>query len=54
MYRLDHGCYVVAEGFNYLETLGLVVCLVILINGIVNTHFDADSFFFSIRNLGRL
>ena len=38
---------------NYLETLGLIVCLVILMNGIVDTHFDADVLFAGIGVLGQ-
>ena len=53
MERLDHGHAILAEVFNYLETVGLVVRLGILINGIVNMNFDADGFFIFIGILGR-
>ena len=39
---------VVSKGFNYLETRGLIVRLVVLRNDIFDTHFDADGLFFGI------
>ena len=41
------------EGFNYLENLGLVVCLVILRSSIADMHFDADGLFVDIGILVR-
>ena len=51
MERLNHVRAVLTKVFDHFETFGLVVCLVVIRNGIDNTHFDDAGFFVIIRVL---
>ena len=54
MKNLDHGRAIIAEGLIYLETNDLIVCMAVLRNVIIETHFDAAVFFVGIKIIGQV